>query len=88
MDTSLIEQYMLDGRKNPVTDKVNFCSSFCHISANCNGFEDKETALQCLGTQFGVTVMFSPKLHDELAGKGDAYYWAHSKSFYQRLPLA
>ena len=88
IDTSSLEQYTLDGRKNPITGEVNLHSSLCHILANCNDFKDEETALEYLGTQLGVTVKLTPKFHAELAGEGIEYSWAHSKSFYRRLPLS
>jgi hypothetical protein len=40
-----LEQYTLDGRKNPVTGQVNLQSLLRHVFANCNDFKDKETAL-------------------------------------------
>ena len=88
IDTSSLEQYTLDGRKNPITGEVNLRSSLRHILANCNDFKDEETALEYLGTQLGVTVKLTPKFHAELAGEGIEYSWAHSKSFYRRLPLS
>jgi hypothetical protein len=83
IDMSSLEQYTLDGRKNPITGKVNLQSSLRHILANCNDFKDKETALEYLGTQLGVSVKLTPKFHAELAGEGVEYSWAHSKSFSQ-----
>jgi hypothetical protein len=88
IDTSSLEQYTLDGRKNPITGEVNLHSSLCHILANCNDFKDEETALEYLGTQLGVTVKLTPKFHAELAGKSIEYSWAHSQSFCRRLPLS
>jgi hypothetical protein len=88
IDTSSLEQYTLDGRKDPIAGGVNLRSSLCHILANCNDFKDEETALEYLGTQLGVTVKLTPKFHAELAGEGIEYSWAHSKSFYRRLPLS
>jgi hypothetical protein len=82
IDPSSLEQYTLDGRSNPITGQVNLQSSPRHILANCNDFKDKETALEYLGTQLGVTVKLTPKFHAELAGEGVEYSWAHSKSFY------
>lgn len=88
IDTSSLEQYTLEGRKNPITGQVNLQSSLRHILANCNDFKDEETALEYLGTQLGVTVTLTPKFHAELAGEGVEYSWAHSKSVYRRLPIS
>jgi hypothetical protein len=87
IDTSSLEKNTLDGRKNPRTGDVSLRSSLRHILANCNDFKDEETALEYLGTQLDVTVKLTPKFHAELAGEGIEYSWAHSKSFYQHLPL-
>ena len=35
-----------------------------------------------------MTVRLTPKFHAELTGEGVEYSWAHSKSFYRRLPLS
>jgi hypothetical protein len=35
-----------------------------------------------------VTVHLTPKFHAEFAGEGVEYSWAHSKPFYQRLPVS
>ncbi len=35
-----------------------------------------------------MTVHLTPKFHAELAGEGVEYSWAHSKSFYRRLPVS
>ena len=51
-------------------------------------FKNKETALQYLGTQLGVRVELTPKIHAELAGEGVEYSWAHAKSFYRRVPVS
>ncbi len=82
-----LEAYTLDGQKDPITGKVNLQLLLRHILANCTDFKEEETALQYLATQLGVTVHLSPKFHTELAGKGVDYRWAHSKSFYRRLPV-
>jgi hypothetical protein len=39
----LLEQYTLDGRKNPITGLVNLQLLLRHILANCNDFKDEET---------------------------------------------
>ena len=83
-----LEKYTLEGRKDPITGKVDLQLSLRHILANCTDFKDEETALQYLGTQLGVTVQLTPKFHAELAGEGVEYSWAHSKSFYRRMPLS
>ncbi|KAI2493759.1 hypothetical protein MHU86_20764 [Fragilaria crotonensis] len=88
IDTSWLEQYTLDGRKNPITGEENLRSSLRHILANCNDCKEEDTALEYLGSQLGVTVRLTPKFYAELAGKGVEYSWAHSKSFYRRLPLS
>ena len=88
IEESLLEEYTLDGRKDPITGKVDLQSSLRHILANCTDFKEEETALQFLATQLGVTVHLTPKFHAELAGEGVEYSWAHSKPFYQRLPVS
>jgi hypothetical protein len=86
IDTSLLAQYTVDGKKNLVTGDINLHSSLSHILANCKDFQEEETALEHLvGTQLGVTVKLTPKFHAELAGEGVEYCWAHSKSFNRRL---
>ena len=88
IDISKLEQYTLDGKKDPITGVANLQSSYRHIMANCRDFREEETALEYLGTQLGVTVRLTPKFHAELAGEGIEYSWAHSKAFYRRLPLS
>ena len=84
----LLEKYTLEGRKDPITCKVDLRWSLRHILANCTDFKEEETALQYLGMQLGVTVQLTPKFHAELAGEGVKYSWAHSKSFYRQMPLS
>ena len=88
IDTASLAQYTVDGKKNLITGDINLHSSLRHILANCKDFQEEETALEHLGTQLGVTVKLTPKFHAELAGEGVEYSWAHSKSFYRRLPLS
>ncbi len=44
--------------------------------------------LRVLCTQLGVTVLLMPQFHAELAGEGVEYSWAHSKAYYQCMPLS
>jgi hypothetical protein len=58
----------LEGKKDAITGKVDLHFSLRSILGNCRDFKEEETALQFLGTQLGVTVLLTPKLHAELAG--------------------
>lgn len=63
IDRELLEKYTLDGRKDQLTGKVDLQFSLRNILAECPDFKHEETALQCLGTQLGVTVRLTPKFH-------------------------
>jgi hypothetical protein len=88
IDRALLEKYILEGRKDAITGKVDVRYSLQHLMAKCCDFKDKETALQYQGTQRGVEVILTPKFCAELAGEGVEYSWAHSKAFYRRMPLS
>ena len=53
----------------------------------CSDFKDEETALQFLGKQLGLRVLFTPKFHCEFAGKGLEYNWAHAKAKMRTTPI-
>jgi len=57
------------------------------ILGACNDFQQEESQLQFIASSLGVTVLFSPKCHPELAGEGIEYTWAELKNFYRRIPL-
>ena len=88
IESKALDKYTVDGRRNVITGKVDLQYSLRQILANCRDFKDKETALQHLGRQLGVTVLLTPKFHAELAGEGVEYSWAHGKAFYRRLPVS
>jgi hypothetical protein len=56
IDEQQLEKYTLDGRRNPITGVVDLQYVLRHLLSECKDFQDKETALQYLGTQLGVTV--------------------------------
>ncbi|KAI2497782.1 hypothetical protein MHU86_16724 [Fragilaria crotonensis] len=89
IDEASLEKYTLDGRKDAITGDIDLQFSLRHVMAECTAdFKDEETALQYLGTQLGVRVQLTPKFHAELAGEGIEYSWAHSKSWYRRVPVS
>ena len=51
-----LDKYTLDGRKDPITGKIDLQFSLRHLLAECTDFKEEETALQFLATQLGVTV--------------------------------
>lgn len=53
----------------------------------CADFKEEETALQFLGQQLGLRVLFTPKFHCEFAGEGIEYNWAHAKAKMRITPL-
>ena len=71
-----------------ITGKVDLQYSLRQVLAKCSDFKGKETALQHLGRQLGVTILLTPKFHAELAEQGAEYSWAHAKAFYRRLPVS
>jgi hypothetical protein len=88
IDEQQLERYTLDGGKNPITGVVDLQYALRHLLSECKDFKDKETALQYLGTELGVTVDLTPKFHAELAGEGVEYCWAHAKSYNRRVPVS
>jgi hypothetical protein len=52
------------------------------------GVKQEKTALQYLGSQFGVTVWLTPKFHEELAGEGVKNICAHARAYYPRMLLS
>ena len=76
LNETMLDKYTLDGRKDPITGKIDLRYSLRHLLAECKDFKEEETALQYLGTQLGVTVQLTPKFHAELAGEGVEYCWA------------
>ena len=88
IDRGMLDKYTVNGRKHPVTGAMDLQYSLRHIMGSCKDFQEEETALQFLGTQLGVSVLLTPKFHAELAGEGVEYSWAHSKSYYRRMPLS
>jgi hypothetical protein len=78
----------LDGQKDTITGKIDLQYSLWSLLGKCQDFKEEETALQFLGMQLGMTVLLTPKFHAELAGEGVEYRWAHSKAYYQRMPLS
>ena len=49
------------------------------LMGQCTDLEEN-TALQFLGKQLGLWVLFTPKFHCEFAGEGIEYNWAHAKA--------
>ena len=88
IERAALERYTLDGRKDTIPGKIDLQYSLCSLLGECKDFKEEETALQFLGTQLGVTVLLTPKFHVELAGEGVEFSWAHSKAYYQRMPLS
>jgi hypothetical protein len=43
--------------------------------------------LQHVGSQVGVSMIKTPKFHEELAGEGIKYSWGVTKGVYQCKPL-
>ena len=83
-----LDKYTLDGRKDPITGKIDLQFSLRHLLAECTDFKEEETALQFLGTQLGMKVQLTPKFHAEFAGVGVEYCWAHAKAYYRRVPIS
>jgi hypothetical protein len=83
-----LDKYTLDGRKDPITGKIDLQFSLRHLLAECIDVKEEETALQFLGTQLGVKVQLTPKFHAEFAGEGVEYCWAHAKAYYRRVPIS
>ena len=75
-----LEKYALEGQIMQSLAKLTYISHFTAYLATRKISYKRETALHCLGTQFGVTVLLTPKYHAELAGEGVEYSWAHSKA--------
>ena len=74
---------------HPFTGVVDLQYSLQHpLLSECKDFKEKETVLQYLGTQLGVSVDLTPKFHAELAGEGVEYNWAHAKAYYRRVPVS
>ncbi len=87
MEASL-DKYTLDGRKDPITGNIDLQFSIRYLLSEYTNFKEEETALQCLGTQMGVTVQLTPKFHAELAGEGVEYSRSHAKAFYRRVSVS
>jgi len=79
--------YTINGRKDPLTGQVLESSSLRALMAQCTDFKEEETALQFLGQQLGLRVLFTPKFHCEFAGEGIEYNWAHAKAKMRITPL-
>ncbi len=79
--------YTINGRKDPQTGQVLESSSLLALMAQCTDFKEEETALQFLGQQLGLRVLFTPKFHCEFAGEGIEYNWAHAKAKMRITPL-
>jgi hypothetical protein len=81
--------YTLKGKKNPNTPPGDFneSSSLRYLMGQCRDFREEQTALQHLGTQLGVKVIFTPKFHCEFAAEGIEYTWAHAKAKMRATPL-
>ena len=81
--------YTLNGRKAPETDQIIELSSFNGLlMENCFDFMTETPHLQFLGSQLGVQVMLTPKLHCESAGdEGIEYAWAAAKAKMRITPI-
>ncbi|KAI2497985.1 hypothetical protein MHU86_16483 [Fragilaria crotonensis] len=63
-------------------------SSLRALLGQCSDFKEEDTALQFLGKQLGLRVLFTPKLHCEFAGEGIEYNWVHAKAKCESPPFA
>ena len=88
IERASLDKYTMDGQKDTISGNVDLQDSLCSLLGKCKDFKEEATALQCLGTQLGVTILLTPKFHAELAGEGVEYSWAHLKAYYRRMPLS
>ena len=73
--------YTISGRKDPRTGQILDSTSLrALLMGQCTDFKEEDTALQFLGKQLGLRVLFTPKFHCEFAGEGIEYNWAHAKA--------
>lgn len=79
--------YTMNGRKDSQTGQLLESSSLQALMGQCTDFKEEETALQFLGKQLGLRVLFTPKFHCEFAGEGIEYNWAHAKAKMRVTPL-
>jgi hypothetical protein len=57
------------------------------LMASCLDFAEEMTAIQHVGSELGVSVVITPKLHAKLAGEGIEYSWGVTKGVYRCKPL-
>jgi hypothetical protein len=79
--------YTINGRKDMQTGQLVESSSLRVLMGQCTDFQEEETALQHLGSQLGLRVLFTPKFHCEFAGEGIEYNWAHAKAKMRTTPI-
>ncbi len=79
--------YTINGRKDPQTGQILDLSSLRALMGQCSDFKEENTALQFLGKQLGLRVLFTPKFHCEFAGEGIEYNWAHAKAKMRITPI-
>ena len=79
--------YTLKGKRDHKTGHVHEPSSLQYLMGCCTDFKEEETALQHLGSQLGLKVVFTPKFHCEFAGEEIEYNWAHAKAKMRATPL-
>ena len=79
--------YTINGRKDLQTGALIQSSSLRALMGKCTDFLEEETALQYLGSQLGLRVLFTPKFHCEIAGEGIEYNWAHAKAKMKVTPI-
>jgi hypothetical protein len=77
----------INGRKDAQTGQILETSSLRALMGQCTDFKEEETALQFLGKQLGLRVLFTPKFHCKFAGEGIEYNWAHAKAKMRITPL-
>ncbi len=59
-----------------------------NILSDCTDFKQEVSQLQSIADELGVEVIYPPKCHPELSGKGIEFIWALIKNEYRRIPLS
>lgn len=91
-------RYSKDGKKDDFDEnkELNEDSkkySLSYLLSECADFKNEISDIEHLARdisndlQINVNILFTPKFHCELAGKGIEYSWGAAKRLYRRHPL-
>jgi hypothetical protein len=89
IDEAQLDKYTMDAATDGDGEILEGAEdwSLKYLMTSCLDFAEEMTALQHVGSQLGVSVIFTPKFHAKLSGEGVEYSWGISKGVYRLKPL-